>query len=81
MPVRNVDEAVVSGVDEGEFALHLTLSFDDEDSPEEDWDPAPAFEACLSAILSMHGRRRSPVEPQPENALVGKSGPNQGIAH
>jgi hypothetical protein len=31
-----VDEAVVSGSDEGEFALHLTLSFDDEDSPEED---------------------------------------------
>lgn len=36
VPVRIVDEAVVSGADEGEFALHLTLSFDDEDSPEED---------------------------------------------
>jgi len=36
VPVRIVDEAVVSGADEGEFALHLNLSFDDEDSPEED---------------------------------------------
>ena len=36
VPVRIMDEAVMSGADEAEFALRLTLSFDDEDSPEED---------------------------------------------
>ena len=36
VPVRIVDETVLSGSDEGEFALHLSLSFDDEDSPEEE---------------------------------------------
>jgi hypothetical protein len=36
VPVRIVDEAVLSGSDEGEFALHLSLSFDDDDSLEEE---------------------------------------------
>jgi hypothetical protein len=36
VPVRIVDEAVIAGSDEGEFALRLALSFDDEDSPQED---------------------------------------------
>ncbi|MEO8304323.1 MAG: hypothetical protein ABI724_09390 [Betaproteobacteria bacterium] len=30
VPVRVVDEAVISGADEGEFARRLALSFDDE---------------------------------------------------
>jgi hypothetical protein len=36
VPVRIVEESVMAGADEGEFALRLELSFDDEDSPEED---------------------------------------------
>jgi hypothetical protein len=36
VPVRIVEEAVMAGADEGEFALRLALSFEDEDSPEED---------------------------------------------
>lgn len=36
VPVRIVDEAVIAGSDEGEFALRLALSFEEEDSPEED---------------------------------------------
>jgi hypothetical protein len=35
MPVRIVEESVMPGADEGEFALRLALSFQDEDSPEE----------------------------------------------
>lgn len=36
VPVRIVEEQVIPGTDEGEFALRLTLSFDDEDSSEDD---------------------------------------------
>jgi hypothetical protein len=36
VPVRIVEESVMAGADEGEFALCLALSFEDEDSPEED---------------------------------------------
>ena len=36
VPVRIVEESVIPGADEGEFALRLALSFQDEDSPEED---------------------------------------------
>lgn len=36
MPVRILEESVIPGADEGEFALRLALSFEDEDSPEED---------------------------------------------
>jgi hypothetical protein len=36
VPVRIVEESVMPGADEGEFALRLALSFDDEDSPEDD---------------------------------------------
>ncbi|MGH8703614.1 MAG: hypothetical protein ACREVR_20875 [Burkholderiales bacterium] len=36
VPVRIVEESVMPGADEGEFALRLALSFEDEDSPEED---------------------------------------------
>ena len=36
VPVRIVEESVIAGTDEAEFALRLSLSFDDEDSPEED---------------------------------------------
>jgi hypothetical protein len=35
VPVRIVEEQVIPGADEGEFALRLALSFDDDDSPEE----------------------------------------------
>lgn len=36
VPVRILEESVVPGADEGEFGLRLALSFEDEDSPEED---------------------------------------------
>ena len=36
VPVRIVEESVMAGTDGGEFGLRLSLSFDDEDSPEED---------------------------------------------
>jgi hypothetical protein len=36
VPVRILEESVIPGADEGEFALRLALSFEDEDSPEED---------------------------------------------
>lgn len=36
VPVRILEESVMPGADEGEFALRLALSFEDEDSPEED---------------------------------------------
>jgi hypothetical protein len=36
VPVRIVQESVTPTSDEAEFALQLTLSFEDEDSPEED---------------------------------------------
>jgi hypothetical protein len=36
VPVRIVEESVIPGTDEGEFALRLAFSFDDEDSPEDD---------------------------------------------
>ena len=36
VPVRILEESVVPGPDDGEFGLRLALSFDDEDSPEED---------------------------------------------
>ena len=34
--VRVVDEVVTPGPDEGEFGLHLNISFDDDEIPEED---------------------------------------------
>jgi hypothetical protein len=36
VPVRIMEESVTPGEDEGEFALRLALSFDDEESPEQD---------------------------------------------
>ncbi|HEX2831057.1 MAG TPA: hypothetical protein VHP37_32280 [Burkholderiales bacterium] len=36
VPVQIVEEQVIPGADEGEFALRLALSFEDDDSPEED---------------------------------------------
>lgn len=36
VPIRILEESVMPGADEGEFALRLALSFEDEDSPEED---------------------------------------------
>ena len=36
VPVRILEESVMPGADEGEFALRLALSFEDEDSPEEE---------------------------------------------
>jgi len=36
VPVRILEESVTPGADEGEFALRVALSFEDEDSPEED---------------------------------------------
>lgn len=36
VPVRIVEEVVTSGPDEGEFGLRLNISFDDEDSSEDD---------------------------------------------
>ncbi len=36
VPVRILEESVMPGADEGEFALRLALSFEDEDSPEAD---------------------------------------------
>jgi hypothetical protein len=36
VPVRILQESVTPTVDEAEFALQLALSFEDEDSPEED---------------------------------------------
>ena len=36
VPVRIVEESVIAGTDGSEFGLRLSLSFDDEDSPEED---------------------------------------------
>jgi hypothetical protein len=36
VPVRILEESVMAGADEGEFALRLALSFEDEDRPEED---------------------------------------------
>jgi len=36
VPVRILEESVMPGADEGEFALRLALSLEDEDSPEED---------------------------------------------
>jgi hypothetical protein len=36
VPVRILEESVMPGADEGEFALRLALSLADEDSPEED---------------------------------------------
>ena len=36
VPVRILEELVMPGADEGEFALRLALSFEDEDSPEEE---------------------------------------------
>ena len=63
VPVRIVDEAVRPGADEGEFALHLTLSFDDEDSPEEDraevveWG-APGFLFAIGVLSFADARPR-----------------------
>jgi hypothetical protein len=36
VPVRVVEETVTPGPDEGEFALRLDISFDDDEVPEED---------------------------------------------
>jgi len=36
VPVRIVEESVMPGADQGEFALRLALSFEDEDSPGEE---------------------------------------------
>jgi hypothetical protein len=36
VPVRIVEEVVTPGPDEGEFGLHLNISFDDDEIPEED---------------------------------------------
>lgn len=36
VPLRILEESVMPGADEGEFALRLALSFEDEDSPKED---------------------------------------------
>ena len=40
VPVTIIAQEVMPGSDDGEFALRLELSFEDEDSPEEDRDDA-----------------------------------------
>jgi hypothetical protein len=67
VPVRILEESVMSGANEAEFALRLTLSFEDEDSPEEDradvveWG-ALGFLFAIGVLSLADARPRGPSE-------------------